>query len=231
MIGIDAFLLPAVPKRAVAAVLAVMALAALCAGAWVWGLQVGGARADTRHARAAADAARAAHEVYAEELRLGNQGAAVLIGRLRDAGDTNARLQKELSHAPRFLAVAQCPAAAPVDQRGLDRDAGDRSDRGLRIVGAAPPPPAGAADPGSAVRLSGAAVRLWNSALAGADVPTGACGADAAPEAACAADSGITFSAAFDNAVDNYARFSECGARLNAWIDLEEARQARAAKP
>lgn len=48
-------------------------------------------------------------------------------------------------------------------------------------------------------RLSLAAVWLWNSALAGTDVPAGACGlADTSVEA-CAADAGVTVDEAWDN--------------------------------
>ncbi|MDP9911396.1 hypothetical protein J2W27_003520 [Variovorax boronicumulans] len=48
-------------------------------------------------------------------------------------------------------------------------------------------------------RLSLAAVWLWNSALAGTDVPAGACGlADTSVEA-CAADAGLTVDDAWDN--------------------------------
>lgn len=51
----------------------------------------------------------------------------------------------------------------------------------------------------SAPRLSRAAVWLWNSALAGSDVPTGACGlADTSIEA-CAVDAGVTIDDAWIN--------------------------------
>lgn len=59
---------------------------------------------------------------------------------------------------------------------------------------AAPEPPADGPH-----RLSLAAVWMWNSALAGTDVPAGACGlADTSVEA-CAADSGLTVDDAWTN--------------------------------
>jgi hypothetical protein len=55
------------------------------------------------------------------------------------------------------------------------------------------------ADGRSAARLSRAAVWLWNSALAGSDVPAGACGlADTSIEA-CAVDAGVTVDDAWIN--------------------------------
>jgi hypothetical protein len=72
---------------------------------------------------------------------------------------------------------------------------------------AAPEPHADAAPPGDMQRdgvddphrLSLAAVWMWNSALAGTDVPAGACGlADTSVEA-CAADSGLTVDDAWTN--------------------------------
>lgn len=48
-------------------------------------------------------------------------------------------------------------------------------------------------------RLSLAAVWMWNSALAGADVPAGACGLADTSSEACAADSGLTVDDAWHN--------------------------------
>lgn len=236
MIGLST--IASAKARAVLVVAAVAGAAAVCAGIWTWGLQVGAVRADARHADATAQALRQAADDTAELLRLGNRHATDLIDRLRDAGDVNARLAKELAHVPRFLVRlaqpvgAECAGPGSADRLGDFGDAGRGLAGGLHGLGDGPAPAAasGAGD-GGAVRLSLAAVRMWNSALAGADVPAGACGTDAAPEAACAADSGVTFAAAYDNAVDNHARFGECVSRLNAWIDLEEARQARMQQP
>lgn len=83
-----------------------------------------------------------------------------------------------------------------------------RAERPARAAqAAAPGPRADAAPPGDAQRdavgrphrLSLAAVWMWNSALAGTDVPAGACGlADTSVEA-CAADAGLTVDDAWTN--------------------------------
>jgi hypothetical protein len=84
-------------------------------------------------------------------------------------------------HAQRPAGVA--PPAAP----GPHTDAGPPDD--TQQIGAV----------GSPHRLSLAAVWLWNSALAGTDVPAGACGlADTSVEA-CAADAGLTVDDAWTN--------------------------------
>ncbi len=44
---------------------------------------------------------------------------------------------------------------------------------------------------------------MWNSALAGRDIPAGACGLDDPTSEACAADSGITLEDAWDNQAAN----------------------------
>lgn len=83
-----------------------------------------------------------------------------------------------------------------------------RAERPARAAqAAASEPAADAAPPGDAQRdavgrphrLSLAAVWMWNSALAGTDVPAGACGlADTSVEA-CAADAGLTVDDAWTN--------------------------------
>ncbi|WP_432728584.1 hypothetical protein [Variovorax sp. W6] len=83
-----------------------------------------------------------------------------------------------------------------------------RAERPARAAQAAAPGPAADAAPpgdtqrdavGGPHRLSLAAVWMWNSALAGIDVPAGACGlADTSVEA-CAADAGLTVDDAWTN--------------------------------
>lgn len=53
------------------------------------------------------------------------------------------------------------------------------------------------------VRLTAAAVWMWNSALSGADTPAGACGAADPTSAACAADTGLGLDAAWANHTAN----------------------------
>ncbi|WP_208513532.1 hypothetical protein [Variovorax paradoxus] len=83
------------------------------------------------------------------------------------------------------------------------RDRPDRVPRGAQApaplphdaIEAAPPGPVG----DDRHRLSLAAVWMWNSALAGTDVPAGACGSADTSDAACAADSGLAVDDAWDN--------------------------------
>ncbi len=76
------------------------------------------------------------------------------------------------------------------------------------------------------IEFSAGAVRLWNSALSGADMPAGACGAAGAPAGACAAGAGIGIAQAHANAVENGARFQRCLAQLNALLDLVDKSDA-----
>jgi len=61
----------------------------------------------------------------------------------------------------------------------------------------------GSDDAGAAVSLSAGAVWLWNSALAGADSPAGACGAADPTNPACALDAGVSIAAAWANHAAN----------------------------
>lgn len=82
------------------------------------------------------------------------------------------------------------------------------------------------------LRLSGAAVWVWNSALAGhADVPPRACGADGglgAADPACAGATDLTVDDAWDNHVANAKRCARNTARyerLKAYLRQIEAKQ------
>ncbi len=55
----------------------------------------------------------------------------------------------------------------------------------------------------SGIGLSLGAVWVWNSALTGADVPAGACGADDTTGQACSADSGVGIEDAWQNHIAN----------------------------
>jgi hypothetical protein len=103
-----------------------------------------------------------------------------------------------------------------------------------RPVGRAAPAAVGQAPPlrcepvpgGNDSALSLGAVWMWNSALAGRDVPAGACGlADTSPEA-CAADSGRTLTDAWDNQALNAKLCAEDRLRHQRLIDfLQERKQ------
>lgn len=119
---------------------------------------------------------------------------------LKAARSYAATIEKRLNHA--HLAVA-CPAAGPdapaPDAQG---DAGGRD--GPLTLGA---------------------VSLWNSALAGADVPAGACGADDPTSPACATDSGLDLQDAWRNHAANAASCAEDRARYQRLIEYLQRRQ------
>ena len=78
------------------------------------------------------------------------------------------------------------------------------------------------------VEFTAGAVRLWNSALAGADIPAGACGTAGAPATACAAGTGIGIKAVHANGTENARRFNRCLTQLNSVLDLLDQLDAKA---
>ena len=126
--------------RALAAVLGIGLLAVAGAGLWTWGYQVGDARSDARHAQEKATAVAAAQEQYAARVQLGDRAALRATERAINAEQSLGRVKQEVSRAP--VADFSVHAAAPPSQQCPTT-----------------------AD----VRLTAGAVRLWNSALAGAD--------------------------------------------------------------
>lgn len=144
---------------------------------------------------------RDAAATYAENVRLGNRAAAAAADQVDAERSFSTTLQMERRHA-RLVTPVVCPARPVIDGAGR---------RAAGVDGAAPsaaagePPPTGdAADDGRPrARLTADAVRMWNSALAGRDVPAGACGAAADAGGACAADAGLTVDDAWDNAAAN----------------------------
>lgn len=109
---------------------------------------------------------------------------------------------------------------------------------GCRDLGAvAAAPGGGAADPllgpghpaadppGDAGRLTAGAVWMWNSALAGADHPAGACGLADTSEGACAADAGVTLDEAWDNHTLNARLCAEDRLNHQRLIDYLKERQ------
>jgi uncharacterized protein HemX len=192
--------------RAGAVVLAVMAAAMCSAGLYLWGVHTGTARAEAAHqAKASRSALRAAEQRLADQAAAQAQADA-LARQLARSQHALTRLQQEMAHVP---TVVHAPAP---DGAAL----------------AAPAGPA-AAEGADGEQLSLAAVRLWNSALAGADVPAGACGAAAAPAAACAAGAGIGLGQLHANGLDNAQRCSACRQQLDALITLLEQQQRTAA--
>lgn len=89
--------------------------------------------------------------------------------------------------------------------------------------------PAGQAQPadgGGDYRLSLAAVWMWNSSLAGADVPADSCGLADTSSEACAADSGVTVDDAWANQHTNAKSCAFDRQRYRALIEFLTERPA-----
>lgn len=179
--------------------------------------------AGAKHERAAWQAAetqkvRDAHEKYEQEVKRGNEAAGHFLEELSEKENRYAELEKKFAELrARVPLVVPAPAAS-----------------GPQATGAGPGPQPDLAAPAPAgpsinvflrPELSLGAVWMWNSALAGADVPAGACGADAQTVEACAAGSGLTTADAWDNHTANAKSCAADRLRLERLIDYLERRQ------
>lgn len=151
-----------------------------------------------------------ANRKYAEEVKKGNEAAAMYLGEHADQEDRYADLQTK------FDALVK---------QGVP----------LLVPPPAGQPPAGAAagpvSPPMCInvvvrpQLSLGAVWMWNSALEGRDVPAGTCGAAAATPQACSAEAGLTVADAWANHTLNARQWSEDRLRCERLIDEIERRQ------
>ena len=167
------------------------------------------------------------------------QGAAqvaVLNADLARRQTNQITLEERLRHAPLTVALApkrcassQAPAPVPVHAaQGASAPAAP-GQHGADPAMAQPPPlpelaagDGGDAGPG----LTLAAVSLWNSALAGADVLAGACWPAGATEPACAVAAGTSIQQAWANQATNAASCAADRARYLSLIDhLRRTRQ------
>jgi hypothetical protein len=225
--------------------LPIVALAMVAtAGGFATGMRVGANGAEAACAQDKLDAIAAGQRRYDEGLAKGRADAKALQGELAAAAAFDTDLQRRLPHVP-ILAVsprAVCPAVArPVVRVAPVAATAAAVDRPSGLDGAASPAgPAGAAsaplaeaagpevaDPGSAddARLSAGAVSLWNSALAGTDVPAGACRAADPADPACAATTGLTVVDAWENHAINAAACRADRIRYQRLIDHVAQRQ------
>lgn len=172
---------------------------------------------------------------YDDRLRKANTAAAAAIDEARQARDFATSLTEEITHVRTPLvavAAARCPAV---------RDRARAADGGIAVGAqdalaasaadtapeprAAPPDAPQGLEPGGGVWLTFSAVRLWNSALAGEQLPAGACRADDPSSTACAARTERALEDAFANHTRNAARCREDRSRLNRLIDVLEQQQ------
>lgn len=211
--------------RALVVVLA--ALGAFGGGWWA------GARAQ-RHADAAERLAQAqaAAEALRRETARADAAVARFVKEQREQegryAEMDAKYRALKRSAPLVVGAVACNDAGSVGAHaGATGDAaGGVPDGASTRAAVAPGLGAGA----GGLELSLAAVRMWNGALAGRDLPAGACGAadDAAGAgAACAEGSGIGLDDAWDNHALNARRCAQDRQQLRALIGLLRA-QGRA---
>lgn len=176
--------------------------------------------------------------LVAQTARLQAEQAAHKKLQLQVAKDERDRAQAKAREAKRADQAAAQYLIDHLDQQArydaIDATYQDLRNRAPLVVRrpaaacAAAPAPADAlavaqpADSGD-LRLTLAAVRMWNGALAGRDSPAGACGAaGAAPgaDAACAEDAGVTLDDAFANHAINARSCALDRQRYQALIDF-----------
>lgn len=116
-----------------------------------------------------------------------------------------ATLDERRRHAQLTVPTPRCPGAAPAATVPVQG-----GQPALQVAEVAPVDP----------ELSLAAVSLWNSALAGGDVPAGACRAAGTDDAACAAGAGLGVKHAWDNQAVNAASCLADRQRATALIAL-----------
>ena len=154
-------------------------LLALCGGLFGGGYHLGTRVAEGACAQAKTDEIVAAHADYVRQVEAGASAVQALTVDLAKSASFTKTLQRRLADvqvlAPR---TASSPASDPGQPQLVDP-----------------------AEP--VARLSAGAVSLWNSALAGADVPAGACGADDPTAPACAAAVNATPGDAWANHAEN----------------------------
>jgi hypothetical protein len=214
----------AIALRLLAVVLALL-------GSVAFGYQWGSTASDNAHQAEQNRAARMAQERFDAELLRG-QAAVASLTTERQAHTANyTHLAEQFHDLQRRVRIVSRPHRAdPVGAGAAAQDghgAGPAADLSR--------PLALAADGGAGDGLSLGALWMWNSALAGADQPAGACGSADTSEAACAADSGVTLADAWRNHAINAQACAEDRLNHQRLIDFINAGQspvpAREANP
>lgn len=205
---------------------------ALVAGGYLWGAS---ATQNTYEVALAKQRDKAQAE-YRAEVQRGQAAATHYINEHLDREKRYADIENRNRQLARTVGlIAPRPA---VDTPGTAGGAGagavgcsDPAAAGALVV-AVPAAPPGAAEQagslGAEYELSGRAVWLWNSALAGRDVPAGTCGLAAATggtdAAACAQGTGLGLEDAWDNHFANARACAADRARHQALIDFIKGR-------
>lgn len=170
------------------ALIVVLVALGLIAGGHIWGSHTTDVAWRAKVRKQENERLQAERQAREAEIRRGEKASGALQAELLDQQITNDQLAKAFHDYKR---------RHPILAR--------------RPVGPAAPPAPGQPAPqqcdqvsgGGSPALSLGAVWMWNSALAGRDVPAGACGLADASEGTCAVDSGISLEEAWDNQVLN----------------------------
>lgn len=188
-----------------ALVLVLAAVAALFGSGYMLGGQSTKAAAQAEKDKVQRAQRQAIDEAVAQARADGDAATSALREQLVLASRYHATLDQRRRHAQLTVPAPRCAAAAPASPAAAQ--AGEPALQSAEVA---------AADP----ELTLAAVSLWNSALAGADVPAGACGAAGTTEPACAAGSGLRIKHAWHNQATNAASCSADRQRFAALIAL-----------
>ena len=190
-------------------VLIIAALALLGGGYW-WG---GDATTNAYEAAKTSQVVKANADLVAEAATA-NEAASAAVAAAAKARADFKQLQgrfRELDKTTPLLAAAPACKPAVADPAAL----------GAAPAGRGPDP----------AQLSLGAVWVWDSALAGADLPAGSCGAADTSFAACAAASGLDLSDAWANHAANAETCAQDRARHQRLIDYIHQRQAKPPAP
>lgn len=187
-------------KNLAAEFLIVLVIAIAAAG---FGHQVGKRNADNAWKAKEADRLQAERLEREAEFRRGDKASGELQAQLLRQRITNDELAKAFNAYKRQHPILARRSVGPAPAAG----------------GQAPVATCDQVPPGDSPALSLGAVWMWNSALAGRDVPAGACGLADTSEGACAADSGISLEEAWDNQALNARICAEDRIRHQRLID------------
>lgn len=170
-------------------------------------------------------------ELVRKATRAGTRAAELARAEVQSAREHAAKLQRELRHGRQTqpLVVAAAGPVQPAAQCSSLVAQADLVQPAAGAASAAAPDSPGAS--GGGLLLSAGAVRLWDSALAGVDVPAGACGSADPAAAACAAASAYDIQHAWDNHIENAARCREDRARHRQLIEYMQRTHLKAAAP
>lgn len=226
-------------RSLVGAVLWRTGAAALCFSAGAWMGQTWSERAA---ATAQSAELRRISGLYLQAVHDGDARAAQLQGQLSEVQAFATELAQRSRDVPTLVRACRPPATPGATHPGRavavapEPGPSERALGGPVDLAALPAPadaagsllPAGNADGAAGAgepHLTAGAIGLWNSALAGALVPTGTCSLDDPASGACAADTEVTLRDAWDNQAINAAACRASREQLAALIDHLRARE------